>query len=153
MEIRDSLCDLGRMEIPRPQFHGMQFVATRGKLGFYKTIRENGSKYGLQVKAQGPRRPVLSNDIFLRPSTVKEETAEEICSPQGKTLMMRPPPSRAPPMNDPERNRTAQKSANSGGLRLQPKGTELEPDYPSDYVPPHLRSHQNNHEHEKTTMF
>lgn len=36
MEIRDSLCDLGRMEIPRPQFHGMQFVATRGKLGFYK---------------------------------------------------------------------------------------------------------------------
>ncbi|VDP02760.1 unnamed protein product [Heligmosomoides polygyrus] len=66
MEIRDSLCDLGRMEIPRPQFHGMQFVATRGKLGFYKTIRENGSKYGVQIKAQGPRRPILSNDIFLR---------------------------------------------------------------------------------------
>ncbi|VDM62578.1 unnamed protein product [Angiostrongylus costaricensis] len=72
MEIRDSLCDLGRMEIPRPQFHGMQFVATRGKQGFYKTIRENGSKYGLQVKPQGPRRPVLSNDLFVRPSTMEE---------------------------------------------------------------------------------
>ncbi|KIH68593.1 hypothetical protein ANCDUO_01067 [Ancylostoma duodenale] len=66
MEIRDNLCDLGRMEIPRPQFHGMQFVATRGKLGFYKTIRENGSKYGIHVKSQGPRRPALNNDIFVR---------------------------------------------------------------------------------------
>ncbi|VDK48079.1 unnamed protein product, partial [Cylicostephanus goldi] len=60
--IRDSLCDLGRMEIPRPQFQGMQFVATRGKFGFYKTIRENGGKYGIQVKPQGPRRPALSNE-------------------------------------------------------------------------------------------
>ncbi|KAJ1353527.1 hypothetical protein KIN20_010168 [Parelaphostrongylus tenuis] len=73
MEIRDSLCDLGRMEIPRPQFRGMQFVATRGKQGFYKTIRESGNKYGLQVKLQGPRRPVLSNDLFLRPSTMEED--------------------------------------------------------------------------------
>ncbi|EYC40842.1 hypothetical protein Y032_0594g423 [Ancylostoma ceylanicum] len=73
MEIRDNLCDLGRMEIPRPQFHGMQFVATRGKLGFYKTIRENGGKYGIQVKSQGPRRPALSNDIFVRPPPVSME--------------------------------------------------------------------------------
>ncbi|VDM76362.1 unnamed protein product [Strongylus vulgaris] len=66
MEIRDSLCDLGRMEIPRPQFNGMQFVATRGKLGFYKTIRENGGKYGIQVKPQGPRRPALSSDVYVK---------------------------------------------------------------------------------------
>ncbi|KAK6031000.1 hypothetical protein OSTOST_02852 [Ostertagia ostertagi] len=150
MEIRDNLCDLGRMEIPRPQFHGMQFIATRGKLGFYKTIRENGSKYGVQVRAQGPRRPVLSNDIFLKPSTVKEEAVEDSPLPENRNAN-RPPISRAKP-SDPDRDRNSQNSKN-GVSRSQPIRVELEPDYPSDYVPPHLRINQGHSKNQKTTMF
>ncbi|CAD6189071.1 unnamed protein product [Caenorhabditis auriculariae] len=80
--IRDNLCDLGRMEIPRPKCTGMQFVATRGRQGFYRTIRENGAKYGLQIKPQGPRRPQLSSDLFHRPLTVMEENREELDAPE-----------------------------------------------------------------------
>ncbi|KAK5980025.1 hypothetical protein GCK32_000126 [Trichostrongylus colubriformis] len=147
MEIRDSLCDLGRMEIPRPQFRGMQFIATRGKLGFYKTIRESGSKYGLQVRPQGPRRPVLNNDIFLKPSTVKEETAEDTSASESR-IANRPPVSRAKP-TDTERDKNIQNS----GPRNQPIRVELEPDYPSDYVPPHMRINQGYSKNQKTTMF
>lgn len=150
MEIRDSLCDLGRMEIPRPQFHGMQFVATRGKLGFYKTIRENGSKYGVQIKAQGPRRPILSNDIFLRPMTVKEESTEDVASTENRTTI-RYPASRAKP-NDIEQERFNE-NPKSHESRSQPIRVELEPDYPSDYVPPHLRINQGYTNNHKTTMF
>jgi len=52
------------VEIPRPQFHNMQFIHTRGRLGFYKTIRQHGAQYGLQVKAYGPRRPALSTAMW-----------------------------------------------------------------------------------------
>ncbi|CAI5455085.1 unnamed protein product [Caenorhabditis angaria] len=80
--IRDNLCELGRMEIPRPKCQGMQFVATRGRQGFYRTIRENGAKYGIQLKPQGPKRPQLSSELFsgsmFRPATVPEEISEEI---------------------------------------------------------------------------
>ncbi|XGW33336.1 hypothetical protein V3C99_017631 [Haemonchus contortus] len=152
MEIRDSLCDLGRMEIPRPQFHGMQFIATRGKLGFYKTIRENGSKYGVQVRPQGPRRPVLNNDIFQKPSAVKEESVED--SPPSENRTTRPQDPRGK-LNESGRDRVNQKIQNlkNGGPRTQPIRVELEPDYPSDYVPPHLRINQGYTKNHKTTMF
>ncbi|EGT59497.1 hypothetical protein CAEBREN_11343 [Caenorhabditis brenneri] len=76
--IRDNLCELGRLEIPRPKCQGMQFVATRGRQGFYRTIRENGAMYGIQLKPQGPKRPQLSSDLFNRPMTVPEEISEEV---------------------------------------------------------------------------
>ncbi|EFO97424.1 hypothetical protein CRE_16804 [Caenorhabditis remanei] len=76
--IRDNLCELGRLEIPRPKCQGMQFVATRGRQGFYRTIRENGAMYGIQLKPQGPKRPQLSSDLFNRPMTVPEENSEEV---------------------------------------------------------------------------
>ncbi|CAP34379.1 Protein CBG15948 [Caenorhabditis briggsae] len=76
--IRDNLCELGRLEIPRPKCQGMQFVATRGRQGFYRTIRENGAMYGIQLKPQGPKRPQLSSDLFNRPMTVPEENIEEV---------------------------------------------------------------------------
>uniref|UniRef100_A0A8R1E4X6 Uncharacterized protein n=1 Tax=Caenorhabditis japonica TaxID=281687 RepID=A0A8R1E4X6_CAEJA len=76
--IRDNLCELGRLEIPRPKCQGMQFVATRGRQGFYRTIRENGAMYGIQLKPQGPKRPTLSSDLFNRPTTVPEENFEEV---------------------------------------------------------------------------
>lgn len=34
--MRDSLCDLRPIEIPRPKFSGMQFISTRGRYGFYQ---------------------------------------------------------------------------------------------------------------------
>uniref|UniRef100_A0A1I7U073 Uncharacterized protein n=1 Tax=Caenorhabditis tropicalis TaxID=1561998 RepID=A0A1I7U073_9PELO len=76
--IRDNLCELKRLEIPRPKCQGMQFVATRGRQGFYRTIRENGAMYGIQLKPQGPKRPQLSSDLFNRPMTVPEENSEEV---------------------------------------------------------------------------
>lgn len=38
--IRDNLCELKRLEIPRPKCQGMQFVATRGRQGFYRVSCE-----------------------------------------------------------------------------------------------------------------
>lgn len=35
VKLPDSLCNIGRMEIPRPQFEGLQFITTRGRQGFY----------------------------------------------------------------------------------------------------------------------
>lgn len=34
--VRDSLCNLEPVQIPRPQISGLQFIPTRGRLGFYK---------------------------------------------------------------------------------------------------------------------
>ncbi|KJH40516.1 hypothetical protein DICVIV_13529 [Dictyocaulus viviparus] len=139
MEIRDTLCDLGRMEIPRPQFYGMQFVATRGKQGFYKTIRDNGSKYGIQVKAQRSRRPVLSNDLFLRPLNMEEKIAED-----------RHSTSRTKP-NNTDLNQYTQ-HVNNSDSRNKSICMELEPDYPDDYIPPHTYSNKNSKSH-KTSIF
>lgn len=33
---RDILCGLQRVEIPRPKCTGMEFIATRGRYGFYQ---------------------------------------------------------------------------------------------------------------------
>ncbi|KAE9413418.1 hypothetical protein Angca_006216 [Angiostrongylus cantonensis] len=147
MEIRDSLCDLGRMEIPRPQFRGMQFVATRGKQGFYKTIRDNGSKYGLQVKPQGPRRPVLSNDLFLRPSTMEEDVKPDKSSQSA----VRHAVSRTKSVDTECAKNTEQ--SNNTSLRNQTTRVELEPDYPEDYIPPHLRLNKNMSKNYKKPMF
>uniref|UniRef100_A0A1I7XG68 SH2 domain-containing protein n=1 Tax=Heterorhabditis bacteriophora TaxID=37862 RepID=A0A1I7XG68_HETBA len=139
--VRDNLCELGRMEIPRPQFHGMQFVATRGRQGFYKvTIRENGSKYGLQIKPQGPRRPILSSDLFqwyaYSPTSVKEEDSDGTVSPTPTQITLR----KGDGHSD-ESSRSSQLS-NYSSLSNSPSPFDLEPDYPNDYVPPHLRNSQ-----------
>ena len=34
--MRDSLIDKGLIVIPRPHYNNMQFVATRGRQGFYR---------------------------------------------------------------------------------------------------------------------
>ncbi|KAI6190745.1 hypothetical protein M3Y97_00152000 [Aphelenchoides bicaudatus] len=59
------------VEIPRPKCHGLEFVPTRGRHGFYKSIRNEGHKYGLQIKSMGPRRPALptANDFWNPPSS------------------------------------------------------------------------------------
>uniref|UniRef100_A0A915DBL9 Uncharacterized protein n=1 Tax=Ditylenchus dipsaci TaxID=166011 RepID=A0A915DBL9_9BILA len=57
--VRDTLCSLRPMEIPRPKCAGFQFVPTRGRMGFYMSIKRDGEKYGIQLKNQGPRRPSL----------------------------------------------------------------------------------------------
>lgn len=57
--VRDTLCKLRPVEIPRPKCAGLQFVATRGRFGFYQSIKRDGEKYGIQIKSQGPRRPTL----------------------------------------------------------------------------------------------
>ncbi|VDN84131.1 unnamed protein product [Brugia pahangi] len=62
--VRDSLCNMEPVQIPRPQISGLQFIPTRGRLGFYATIRRDGEKYGVGMKPIGPRRPVLSESLF-----------------------------------------------------------------------------------------
>ncbi|VDM16365.1 unnamed protein product [Wuchereria bancrofti] len=62
--VRDSLCNMEPVQIPRPQISGLQFIPTRGRLGFYATIRRDGEKYGVGMKPIGPRRPVLSDSLF-----------------------------------------------------------------------------------------
>ncbi|VDM46631.1 unnamed protein product [Toxocara canis] len=48
-----------RMEIPRPQISGLEFVPTRGRLGFYKSIQKS--------MPTAPRRPPLSEVHFSAP--------------------------------------------------------------------------------------
>uniref|UniRef100_A0AC35TVM4 NADH-ubiquinone oxidoreductase 9 kDa subunit n=1 Tax=Rhabditophanes sp. KR3021 TaxID=114890 RepID=A0AC35TVM4_9BILA len=62
--IRDTLCNLGPLGIPRPTIKGFNFVKTRGTIGFYKTIRAEGEKYGVSIKPQGPRRSLLPSSDF-----------------------------------------------------------------------------------------
>ncbi|VDK75098.1 unnamed protein product [Litomosoides sigmodontis] len=62
--MRDSLCNMEPVQIPRPQISGLQFIPTRGRLGFYATICRDGEKYGVEIKRIGPRRPVLSDGLF-----------------------------------------------------------------------------------------
>uniref|UniRef100_A0A915AV60 Uncharacterized protein n=1 Tax=Parascaris univalens TaxID=6257 RepID=A0A915AV60_PARUN len=56
---RDTFCNLQRMEIPRPQISGLEFVPTRGRLGFYKSIQKS--------IPTAPRRPPLSEVHFTAP--------------------------------------------------------------------------------------
>uniref|UniRef100_A0A914XVW0 Uncharacterized protein n=1 Tax=Panagrolaimus superbus TaxID=310955 RepID=A0A914XVW0_9BILA len=57
---RDSLCNIGAVQIPRPKCAGFQFVPTRGRMGFYRSIKRDGHKYGIEIKNErGPRRPQL----------------------------------------------------------------------------------------------
>uniref|UniRef100_A0A7E4VL56 Myozenin-3 n=1 Tax=Panagrellus redivivus TaxID=6233 RepID=A0A7E4VL56_PANRE len=58
---RDSFCELGNLQIPRPKCNGFQFVPTRGRMGFYRSIKRDGEKYGVQIKSQCQRRPGLPN--------------------------------------------------------------------------------------------
>ncbi|PAV60901.1 hypothetical protein WR25_17153 [Diploscapter pachys] len=81
--MRDSLIDKGLIVIPRPHYNNMQFVATRGRQGFYRTIRENGAQYGVNIRPQGARRPQLNANLFVRPDTLKEEDEESISTSSG----------------------------------------------------------------------
>lgn len=49
------------MMIPRPKCSGMEFVQTRGRQGFYLSLRRKGAQFGIQAPNQGPRRPALAN--------------------------------------------------------------------------------------------
>uniref|UniRef100_A0A914EAX0 Uncharacterized protein n=1 Tax=Acrobeloides nanus TaxID=290746 RepID=A0A914EAX0_9BILA len=87
--VRDSLCNIGPLEIPRPKCEGFQFIPTRGRMGFYRSIKRDGGKYGLKINTQGPRRPALP-DAFIRSTSVEngQENAQNIPEP----------PKSAPPM-------------------------------------------------------
>ncbi|CAI4228526.1 unnamed protein product [Auanema sp. JU1783] len=130
--LRDSICQMGRMEIPRPEFKGMQFVATRGKMGFYRTIRANGAQYGLQMKQQPPRRPALSSSLFQRPDTVKEEDSDDTISPP-------PTPRRQEYGHSDNDDSSSSQMSNYSVSPQPPSPVDLPPDYPDDYVPIHLR--------------
>ncbi|KAM3727586.1 Uncharacterized protein ACO02O_04240 [Dirofilaria immitis] len=72
--VRDSLCNMEPIQIPRPQISGLQFIPTRGRLGFYATIRRDGEKYGVGVKPIGPRRPALSDILFRDDSNIQKSS-------------------------------------------------------------------------------
>ncbi|GMT03939.1 hypothetical protein PENTCL1PPCAC_26113, partial [Pristionchus entomophagus] len=112
----DLYASLTPLEIPRPKCHGMQFVPTRGRYGFYRTIRAEGSKYGVSIKGMGPRRPVLSKDLFQRPQTVIEEE-ERADNSQGSTESI---------------NQHNSSSASSQISSDRSSPIEIEPDYPLD---------------------
>ncbi|VDO43252.1 unnamed protein product [Onchocerca flexuosa] len=73
--VRDSLCNMEPVQIPRPQISGLQFIPTRGRLGFYATIRRDGEKYGVGMKSIGPRRPTLSDDLFKANSDIQKSSS------------------------------------------------------------------------------
>ncbi|KAK0405694.1 hypothetical protein QR680_018142 [Steinernema hermaphroditum] len=84
--VRENFINLPPMEIPRPKCQGMQFITTRGRQGFYQSIRRTGAQYGLQIKPMGPRRAALPDQSFWsRPETVKEEEPETASLPSPTT--------------------------------------------------------------------
>ncbi|VDM92352.1 unnamed protein product [Onchocerca ochengi] len=72
--VRDSLCNMEPVQIPRPQISGLQFIPTRGRLGFYATIRRDGEKFGVGMKPIGPRRPALSDDLFKDDNNIQKSS-------------------------------------------------------------------------------
>ncbi|KAL3990426.1 hypothetical protein ACH3XW_31725 [Acanthocheilonema viteae] len=82
--VRDSLCNMEPVQIPRPQISGLQFIPTRGRLGFYATIRRDGEKYGVEIKPIGPRRPVLSDGLFIDDSNIPKSSNSKIDEPLKK---------------------------------------------------------------------
>ncbi|KHN75968.1 Uncharacterized protein Tcan_18220 [Toxocara canis] len=74
--VRDTLCNLRPLEIPRPHIPGLQFIPTRGRLGFYRSIRREGAQYGIQIKAAGPRRPALADACWGPIESTKETNTE-----------------------------------------------------------------------------
>ncbi|KAI1730869.1 hypothetical protein Ddc_03588 [Ditylenchus destructor] len=83
--VRDTLCNLSPVEIPRPKCAGFQFVRTRGRMGFYQSIKRDGEKYGVQIKNQGPRRPSLPGPDFWATSSDSRETEAQL-SGNGTTI-------------------------------------------------------------------
>jgi hypothetical protein len=70
---RDSLCNIGAVQIPRPKCAGFQFVPTRGRMGFYRSIKRDGHKYGIDIKNErGPRRPQLPDAGFWTPPSADQ---------------------------------------------------------------------------------
>ncbi|EFO24341.1 hypothetical protein LOAG_04144 [Loa loa] len=86
--VRDSLCNMEPVQIPRPQISGLQFIPTRGRLGFYATIRRDGEKYGVGMKPIGPRRPVLSDGLFTYDSNISK-SSNPITDEAGKKQNMK----------------------------------------------------------------
>ncbi|GMR32806.1 hypothetical protein PMAYCL1PPCAC_03001 [Pristionchus mayeri] len=123
----DLLQSITPLEIPRPKCHGMQFVPTRGRYGFYRTIRAEGSKYGVSIKGMGPRRPVLSKDLFTRPAVIEEEERGD--QSQGSTESIN--------------HNSSSSSASSQISSDRSSPIEIEPDYPLDDIeePPSRPAH------------
>ncbi|CAB3400629.1 unnamed protein product [Caenorhabditis bovis] len=132
--IRDNLCELGRLEIPRPKCTGMQFIATRGRQGFYRTIRENGAKYGLQIKPQGPKRPQLSSELFSRPMTLHEENAEDVLNEDNHNNVQKSPKERNNNVN--VNNSIEYEKKKSNFVQMAPKMIPMEkpPAYPTNHA-------------------
>ncbi|VDK46320.1 unnamed protein product [Anisakis simplex] len=78
--VRDTLCNLRPLEIPRPHIPGLQFIPTRGRLGFYKSIRRDGAQFGLQIKPMGPRRPALADACWDPPVNASKQSNPETSS-------------------------------------------------------------------------
>uniref|UniRef100_A0A0N5BG37 Homeobox protein 2-like n=1 Tax=Strongyloides papillosus TaxID=174720 RepID=A0A0N5BG37_STREA len=78
---RDTLCNLKPLGIPRPTIKGLKFIPTKGRMGFYKTIKQEGEKYGVSIKNQGPRRPALPGADFWKQN--QEGTDEKKESREG----------------------------------------------------------------------
>uniref|UniRef100_A0AC34Q3R0 Uncharacterized protein n=1 Tax=Panagrolaimus sp. JU765 TaxID=591449 RepID=A0AC34Q3R0_9BILA len=74
---RDGLLNIGTVQIPRPKCQGFQFVNTRGRMGFYRSIKRDGEKYGIQMKNMGPRRPQLPDAGFWKPPEETQNNNEE----------------------------------------------------------------------------
>jgi len=76
--VRDSLCNMQPMQIPRPKCSGMEFVQTRGRQGFYLSLRRKGGAFGIQPLIQGPRRPALANLFEIEDKVVLRETESSL---------------------------------------------------------------------------
>uniref|UniRef100_A0A0N4ZR25 Homeobox protein 2-like n=1 Tax=Parastrongyloides trichosuri TaxID=131310 RepID=A0A0N4ZR25_PARTI len=76
--IRDTLCNLKPLGIPRPTINGLKFIPTKGRMGFYKTIKQEGEKFGVSIKNQGPRRPALPGADFWRQQTGNDNDEKKV---------------------------------------------------------------------------
>lgn len=87
--VRDTLCNLRPLEIPRPHVPGFQFITTRGRQGFYKSIRRDGAQYGIHIKSTGPRRPTLA-DAYWNFKDASEKSEGKEIGKQSSVAMLGP---------------------------------------------------------------
>uniref|UniRef100_A0A0N5AAN7 MBD domain-containing protein n=1 Tax=Syphacia muris TaxID=451379 RepID=A0A0N5AAN7_9BILA len=83
--VRDTLCNLRPLEIPRPHVPGFQFIPTRGRQGFYKSIRRDGAQYGIHIKPMGPRRPTLADAYWNFKDNNNEKSESKDTKPEHNT--------------------------------------------------------------------
>ncbi|TKR82514.1 hypothetical protein L596_016231 [Steinernema carpocapsae] len=141
--VRENFINLPPLEIPRPKCQGMQFINTRGRHGFYQSIRRNGAQYGLQIKPMGPRRAALPDQSFwMRPETVAEEEPGQQHEQQTTSIRSSPAANRDSGMSSDNESRrsshsyfSSNDSSPNSGFRFsqpimeEPEYPEPEPDY------------------------